>query len=49
LEHFEKVSSSVLEVTKWVILIIGGLGGVSSALGIRGAWQVQVQGLRLET
>ncbi len=41
LKHFEQVSSNVLDIVKWIVLIIGGLGGVSSALGIRGAWQVQ--------
>jgi len=33
LSHFEKVSSHILETAKWVVIIVGGLGGAAGILG----------------
>jgi hypothetical protein len=31
--HFEKVSTEVLTIAKWVVLLVGGLGGASGIIG----------------
>ncbi len=33
ISHFEKVSTEVLDIAKWVVILVGGLGGASGIIG----------------
>lgn len=44
ISHFDKVSSRVLDIAKWVVIIVGTLGGAS---GVYTVWEARkIQGLR---
>jgi len=49
LSHFEKVSISVLNIAKWVVLIVGGSGGIGGYLLVKHLSSLKSETADLET